>query len=405
MPAYSSSLPILTLVANDPDQSRRERSIDRTILLDIAPDRETLILSEKSTKYLRQTLKIRVASTNAVHWLYRNRKSTNTDVQGATSRMSTFVPRDTHDDMRENAGQNLHVVRRRVLSASSVSPLCLPMTSIENRLASAEGGLSLDIWSSMTLSTADKLISPRPLGPTHILIAHNALPKTNFESLPENRPLRRKKSSTLIFPKVLELPINDLLFALNVPNLSPTIPALPRRLFKELPRVFMFVPHLETFAELVVYLHTKNQAELFRKLVPEWMRDIMHPLPTAGSAVSMAESRGVGCRAGRFFGMLVSGSASDSSLDQDRPVSGEPERSIDFIAREVAEAECSLALPGSSADPLFKTTSRLDALRDNLDYIGYFGRDVWNELETCREILVRAVSWKAKVEGCMEKDH
>lgn len=333
------------------------------------------------------------------HWLYRNRRSANADVQDATSRMSTFIRKNSPDSVRENAGQNLHVVRRRVLSASSVSPLSLPMSSIENRLASAEGGLPFDIWSTITLSTVDKLISPRPLGPTHLLVAHSTLPQTNLGAAPRIKVLRRKKSTTIAFPKVVELPINDLLFILNVPNLSPTIPALPRRLYKELPRVLMFVPHLETFPELVIYLHTKNQAELFRKLIPEWMRDIMHPLPMAGSIANIVEPRNVTCRAGRFFGMLVSGSASNYSLDQDNSTSSETERNIDSIVREIAEAACPLAIHGSSAHPLLHTTSRLDALRDNLEHIGYFSKDLWNELETCREILVRAVSWKAMIEG------
>lgn len=64
MPVFSSSLATLTLIPNGPGQPRRERSIDRTILLDIAPDREALILSNKSTEELRQALKIRLATAN-----------------------------------------------------------------------------------------------------------------------------------------------------------------------------------------------------------------------------------------------------------------------------------------------------------------------------------------------------
>ncbi|KIJ91482.1 hypothetical protein K443DRAFT_686026 [Laccaria amethystina LaAM-08-1] len=83
--------------------------------------------------------------------------------------------------------------------------------------------------------------------------------------------LLRRKKNTVTYREVIELRINDLIFILNAPNLAhskaPDTPLLPRRLQMELPRVLMYLPHLDTFPELVIYLHTKNQAELFRKII------------------------------------------------------------------------------------------------------------------------------------------
>jgi hypothetical protein len=64
MPSFSSSLATLTILPSDSasDQPRRERLIDRAILLDVAPDRETLIVSNKNIEELRHLLKIRIAT-------------------------------------------------------------------------------------------------------------------------------------------------------------------------------------------------------------------------------------------------------------------------------------------------------------------------------------------------------
>ncbi|KIJ98589.1 hypothetical protein K443DRAFT_680612 [Laccaria amethystina LaAM-08-1] len=64
--------------------------------------------------------------------------------------------------------------------------------------------------------------------------------------------LPRRKKNTVTYPEVIELPINDLIFILNAPNLAHSkaadTPLLPRRLQKELPRVLMYIPHLDTLA-------------------------------------------------------------------------------------------------------------------------------------------------------------
>jgi len=186
---------------------------------------------------------------------------------------------------------------RRVLSTSSIYTFSgATLTSIENRLNSAGTNGTTTIPIRPRLSTPENLISPRPLGLTHILIVYATMPSRPI--VPPVDPkgtLSRCKKNAVTYPEVIELPINDLIFILNVPNLAPSkapdTSLLPRRLHKELPRVLMYVPHLDTFPELVIYLHTKNQAELFRKIIPEWIRDLLHPLPLIPLSAPQAHSQ------------------------------------------------------------------------------------------------------------------
>ena len=176
----------------------------------------------------------------------------------------------------ENSNNVANPRIRRVLSTSSIYTFSGPtLTSIEDRLNSAGTNGSTTIPIGPRLSTPEKLISPRPPGLTHILIVYVTMPSRPIVPPvdPQGTLSRCKKNAVTYYPEVIELPINDLIFILNVPNLAPSkaadTPLLPRRLQKELPRVLMYVPHLDTFPELVIYLHTKNQAELFRKIIPE----------------------------------------------------------------------------------------------------------------------------------------
>ena len=312
---------------------------------------------------------------------------------------------------------------RRVLSTSSIYTFSgATLTSIENRLNSAGTNGSTTIPIEPRLSTPEKLISPRPLGLTHILVVYATMPSRPI--VPPVDPqgiLSRRKKNTVTYPEVIELPINDLLFILNVPNLAPSktpdTPLLPRRLQKELPRVLMYVPHLDTFPELVIYLHTKNQAELFRKIIPEWIRDLIHPLPLvplpappahplSGPVVPSpsggvpTESRGVI----KFLGLLVSGSSSTTSVDTTASSSSaistpppEPDRSVKTLSEEIAQISSTFSLT-EEEDPLFQTAARLDALRDNLHHIGYFNRTLWNELDIYRDIVLRSISCKARLD-------
>jgi hypothetical protein len=244
-------------------------------------------------------------------WLYRSRSHTDVIVrdQGASARMSSFV-RDSSMTLAytganvnsilsllndENRPPQNHDERalRRVLSASSISSVAtsvLNASVLENTLLESSRNTRV----SFGLDTPTKLVSPRALGPTHLLMIY-----TTTKTV---QTLRRSKrtpsgctSRVVILPRTLEIPINSLLFALSTPNLSnphafphrrPVVPG-------ELPRVLMQVRHIETFHALVVFMHNGNQAELFRHLMPEWIRDLLHGL--VGVAQDVTSSRLVAC--------------------------------------------------------------------------------------------------------------
>ncbi|KAF8802052.1 hypothetical protein BYT27DRAFT_7173641 [Phlegmacium glaucopus] len=361
-----------------------ERQINREILLDVSPDREALLMGNKTIEQIRQTLKLRNASSDG-HWLYRTQTRRQVKLTETTTRLSVVerMGPDVADENTDNES-NLHVIRR-VSSASALhQPRNPPMNSIANTLDPVRPLVdAVDLWTT-PLSTKDKLISPRPLEATHILLLYADV-------------RRHEHKSSLIYPEVVELPINDLLFVLNVPNLDHESchGFKPRRLHKEMPRILMHVPHLQTFPELVVYLHTKNQPALFRKLIPEWMRDLMHPLPHMPSpSVSstpivgnVATPRPVSAfHPRRLLAMLIRACGSISS-------SNKPQRSISTIAADISQTASEV--PDEEA--ILHTAILLNALRDNLCHIGYFDKDLWHELDLSREILRRAISHQAKV--------
>jgi hypothetical protein len=330
------------------------------------------------SRYLT-TLMVPLTLDPCSHWLYRTQQRLDFKLREPTARLSKFIPSD--ENRNPATGNTQTLTLRRVLSASSVDPLSSP--SIENHLLPIRPDASVG-----RLSTLSALISPRPLGPTHILVIYT---KTTAS------PPSSRKWHT--FPETIQIPINDLLFVLNVPNL--TNPGnFPHKLPSELPRILMQVKHLETFPELVVYLHTKNQAELFRRLLPEWIRDLMHPLPLnarvtrqvskpdVGAAV---KSHGCGPRINLHLSkkksqVLPSPAGSDHS-----------DRAIESIAKEIVEAEVSLPSFGVHVDPLVNAITTLNALKDNLELVGFFEQKVWAELELSRDILVKALSRRAKL--------
>lgn len=368
--------------------------------------------------------------------MYRAQTRREVKLKEPTTRLSAFGrlgPDIADDENTDNEGNNVssHSVRR-VLSASALSQPISPMKSIANTLlenpvrslaTTTTDVVDYAIWSRVPLSTEDNLISPRPLGVTHILVVyamdHAAAVTVAVNMADDQRTIRRgkgkKASSPTTFPEIAELPINDLLFLLNTPNLYVSRnsgghrkPILPRRLHKEIPRVLMHVPHLQTFPELVIYLHTKNQAELFRKIIPEWMRDLMHPLPPiptpAGSSSTLNVKNNMATPAipvfhpKRLFTMLIPACGSSTlSLDAlDSEVSSvvvESERTISSIAAEIGQT----VLESAYEDAVLYTATLLDALRDNLCHIGYFNKDLWHELDLSRDILREVVSYQAKI--------
>jgi hypothetical protein len=356
--------------------------------------------------------------------LYRTQTRREVKFTEPTIRLSAFDRLGpVADENADNGGNvSLHTARR-IFSASSLYHPISSVKGIANTLDHVgphTGSPDFAISSGAPLSTQEILISPRPLGVTHILVVYTTDPPDTASPVDDQATVRRRKGrASPTYPEVAELPINDLLFALNTPNLSCDNsqgfkPILPRRLHKEIPRVLMQVPHLQTFPELVVYLHTKNQAALFRKLIPEWIRDLIHPLPNSIPSPVMSSTPSVGKVAAlgpaffrtfnlsRLLVKLIPPCCSTSSISSvdtigsapsSIPTSIKPERSVSSIAAEIGEA----ALEDACEDAVLHTATLLDALCVNLGYVGYFGKDLWHELDLLRDIMRRAISYQAKV--------
>ncbi|KAJ7621579.1 hypothetical protein DFH06DRAFT_1482350 [Mycena polygramma] len=405
-----ANLPILTLVSGPSlaasAERPTEREIDRNALVAISPDREGLFLSNKSIDELRQFLKLRTGPLEK-SWLFQAKRRANVDFRDATARTSTLIHR-VQSPIKitdENSPADASKAVRRVFSTASLDRISMPLR-IQNGVPGGGDGSGPDIWGSFFVSTMKKLVSPRPLAPTHILVAHTeplAVSKSGKSSLPR-RP--HDDGSKPSFPN-MDIPINDLLFQLGVPNLTAAS-GLPPRLHQQLSRVLLLVPHLETFHEIIVFLHTYNQAEMFRKLIPEWIRDLMHPLPVVApkdtaSIFSPKKPRGPASLFSRLAPSKIAGSgASVYSVDTvSSGMSGhsyEPlERTPDIIARDIVDSLPFFSDEDPGRDELVATIATLNALKANLEFLGYFGKAVWDELEMSLNILTRALVHRAAV--------
>ncbi|KAJ7241669.1 hypothetical protein B0H12DRAFT_39473 [Mycena haematopus] len=404
-----ANLPILSLVSSPSlagsGERPVEREIDRNALVAISPDRQELFMSKKSIDEIRQLLKLRTGPTDR-HWLYQTKRRANVDFRDATARTSTLIHRG------ENKPGDVSNAMRRVLSTASLNRTPMPLA--EDRFPLGREASGVTVWGSFVLSTQNKLISPRPLGPTHILVVHTeplSVSKTGKSSLPRRTRGDATKAS---FPNQ-DIAINDLLFMLGVPNLVTVSGhcSLPHRLHRELPRVLLRVPFLETFSEIVVFLHTMNQAELFRKIIPEWMRDHMHPLPIpvippkdTASILSPKKSRGPASLLSLFApSKLASAASSTISVNtmssgmsgQSNDVPAALDLTVDTIARDIVDSLPFFSDEDPKDDELVSTIATLNALKANLEFLGYFGKSVWDELEMSIHILTRALSHRAEV--------
>ena len=136
----------------------------------------------------------------------------------------------------------------------------------------------------LRLSTSSLGVSPIPFGPTHMLLLYSEDP-----------------SGTGVYPKIVEVPICDVLVLAHCPNLVPVhsigsmgIEQYPssaqgststsantnmdtiftRMSHKQnesviVPRLLVKVHDLDTFAVFVVYMHTRNWVRLVREVVGE----------------------------------------------------------------------------------------------------------------------------------------
>jgi hypothetical protein len=478
-----NDMPFLTFFPNTcfGDTRPVERDIDRRRLTDISPDRSDLFESGLSIQELRHILKVNnilvngcvnviffssFCVLNKLHreWLNLHKIQQDVKIRKTTMRTSAFfrdaqkLQREQREDSerRINESHNKGSVGRlgRTLSSgSSFNPLDA-MTSIENRLlVNMKNILEFEGIPPPRLTTTSKMFSPRPLGPTHVLVVVEA----SQEVFNASSRRRNRGDYTVTYSSCLELPINDLLFILGCPNLNERIghtihcSPLPHRLTEELPRVGVCVPNVQTFPELVVFLHTYNQAELFRKIVPEWVRDMVHPLTTStfghsgsdtqagawvgptprGSISSIAsqDSTASSYKISRnWFGALFgrrpstyssagsispsrsSGSSASSSIGGslrvlnshiDLNMVGAPQttkRTLEAVAKDIAYSANRAAIADTNKESidLVGIQMALNALRDNLDFVGYFESSLWNELDIYQDVLVKAIAFQSQ---------
>jgi hypothetical protein len=146
------------------------------------------------------------------HWLSRSHRHTGCKlVKRATVRRSAVIqPLDVINHSDDNSAME-DIFNGCTLSADSDSGDRSISLSITASVGNVEDTRP---WATLNLSTTHKLISPQPLGPTHILVVFNT---------------SSSRSHTY-----LECPINNLIFLLNSLNLAnPGV--LSRRLPSELP--------------------------------------------------------------------------------------------------------------------------------------------------------------------------
>jgi len=352
----------------------------------------------------------------------------------------------------ENAGRAGRTHARRISSGSSFDPTPM-MASIENRLLlNVQNAMANQGIDAPYVTTKANMVSPRPLGPTHVLV----LVETSQEERAGTKRKRNCGDYTATYSTCLEQPINDLLFILACPNLNEKIgeasycSPLPHRLTNELPRVGVRVPNLQTFPELVIFMHNYNQADLLRKLVPQWVRDMVHPLTMAAGLVSVQETavakptpRGsissvasrdsVSSQKGWFASIFgfgrpsntgsVSHRSSSSSISTVNSLAAHlslsgmtnarasstglsttttlpaTARTLDEVARDIAYSASRAAIADTSKESidLVEMQMTLNALRDNLDFVGYFERSLWNELDIYKEVLTKAIIYQAQL--------
>lgn len=365
---------------------RAERPISRTRLAFTAPDREDTLKSYATTiEELRQSLKLS-STAPQTRWLYH---FITCDGAGAINnfepvvRTSTWLDASSQNkDMDKTEGGAKANSRPGTSSSENSGQVTIAWPTAERPLVKNTGNDVLKAWAQKPSNTSTSLlISPRPLGPTHILVV---LPLQDPSTVGSQIPDRSQ---------ALEFPINDLLFVMNAPNLALT-PKLPSRLHQELPRVGIRVPDVKTFRPLVIYLHTRNLGQLMRAILPDWIRDLVYPL-TALPAFAMAVSDSKERRKCRIRGILndvgltccIKGPDFDLQENQSRP-----KNFADTVAQELAEASHE-----NNQSDLTQYTAAVDALRANLTLIGYYEQSLWSELDLYHHILIRAISLEAKV--------
>ncbi|KIJ91933.1 hypothetical protein K443DRAFT_685584 [Laccaria amethystina LaAM-08-1] len=106
----------------------------------------------------------------------------------------------------------------------------------------------------------------------------------------------------------------------------------------------------------------------------------------------------------KFLVLFVSGSSSTTSVDTTDSSSSaistpppEPDWAVKTISEEITQVSSTFSLT-EEEDPLFQMVACLDALQDNLCRIGYVNHASWNELDVYCDIVLRSISWKARLD-------
>ncbi|KII91577.1 hypothetical protein PLICRDRAFT_28185 [Plicaturopsis crispa FD-325 SS-3] len=379
-----------------------EREINRLVLLDIAPDREDLIMSGRHLDALREHLKIDVSRENVGHWLYQSKERGSVKLSDTSARYSAFMglsQKAANSHWRKYrimpGDENVPIIRtsgrKRSVSTSCVRPLS--HSGLGNRPRADSHS-----WGELRLSTMDKLISPRPLGPTHILVLH---------SLPHSAPTHPSYAARRAIPGYcVEMPINDLLFALNVPHLANLRDAFPHRRPEVLTKVALRVSDVATFIPLVIFFHNRDVRELFSNVLPQWIVDLMDPLPTWSRAVTRLASPPVPRKTGFFKRRGSKDSSRSPSPTAPRSSSSSAcsllslERTVDSIAHEIALVD----VTHPELPSLVHALASLHALCDNLEDVGMYDEAVWAGLAMRNEILKKAVVEKSRMEAAVDAD-
>lgn len=392
----SSSSSIDSLASSD-SSLRIERPINRRILANISPDREDVLMSSRSIEELRHMLRIRSTHGTNNNWLYRTQVRIHR--KSASSSQS-------HDTRRDAIVFNLP---RPSFNAGHIPivPHGLPQSSEVPKNPAITRGDTLggvNAWGPLMLSTPEQMISPRPLAATHILQIYSSVSVPNDSVIP-----------------MLEQPINDLLFLLSTPNLANAYVLPPRVVGGDLPRVAMRVQHLRTFPPLVVYFHTRNQAELMRVIIPEWIRDIVHPAlvlgmlnPTGAATPRQQQQQSTQPPSSFMLPHVIRkkkskifhrrGSAYDTSSPIPTPTPTPPPPpqvmsvastlpTLDSVARDLAEMDARMA----KDEGLDSACIALDGLSRNIEDVGFAEKALWLEIDTLRHVLVCALNRRARM--------
>lgn len=260
-------------------------------------------------------------------------------------------------------------------------------------------------WPRRTFSTGHQLVSPQPLGPTHLLIIPDSIVQPNKKRV------------------CLECPVNGLILLINCPNIANPA-ALTHHTPGDLARVLINVPHAKPFAHLVAYFHTRDQVALFKQLLPGWLWELLRQLSFGSSPVSGPASPdshrsffppltrtktrpkhgdhdeiGLGVRKRSWLSSLSSNSGDDAKAIA-LGSRGSSSTSLSLPGPTIPKAIADASSSNRDLD-LMQSVVCLQELQDNLRAIGLYSADLWAEMELTEVAIIRAINLRAKAAGML----